>query len=120
MHTDCLYTTSEHTSSNVIKIIVTYDCIIDVSRSCSVMSNSLRLPGLYSPWDSPGQDTGMGSCSLLQGIFPTQGSNPGLPHCRRILYQLSHQGSPLLYYKYNYIDYLYSIIIALSYTLSSN
>ena len=38
----------------------------------------------------------MGSCSLLQGIFPTQGSNPGLPHCRQILYQLSHQGSPKL------------------------
>ena len=36
----------------------------------------------------------MGSLSLLQGIFPTQGSNPGLPHCRQILYQLSHQGSP--------------------------
>ena len=44
----------------------------------------------YSPWDSPGQNTGMGSLSLLQGIFPTQGSNPGLPHCRQILYQLSH------------------------------
>ena len=42
----------------------------------------------------PGQNTGMGSLSLLQGIFPTQGSNPGLPHCRQILYQLSHQGSP--------------------------
>ena len=36
----------------------------------------------------------MGSLSLLQGIFPTQGLNPGLPHCRRILYQLSHKGSP--------------------------
>ena len=47
-----------------------------------------------SPWNSPGQNTGVGSLSLLQGIFPTQGSNPGLPHCRRILYQLSHQGSP--------------------------
>ena len=44
-------------------------------------------------WDSPGQNTGMGSLSLLQGIFPTQGSNPGLPYCRQILYQLSHQGS---------------------------
>ena len=47
-----------------------------------------------SPWDSPGQNTRVGSLSLLQGIFPTQGSNPGLPHYRRILYQLSHQGSP--------------------------
>ena len=47
-----------------------------------------------SPWNSPGQNTGKGSCSLLQGIFPTQGSNPGLPHCRQMLYQLSHHGSP--------------------------
>ena len=47
-------------------------------------------------WLYPGQNTGVGSRSLLQGIFPTQGSNPGLPHCRQILYQLSHQGSPLL------------------------
>ena len=43
---------------------------------------------------SPGQNTGVGSLSLLQGIFPTQGSNPGLPHCGQILYQLSHKGSP--------------------------
>ena len=48
----------------------------------------------YSPWISPGQNTGVGSSSLLQGVFPTQGSNPGLLHCRRILYQLSHKGSP--------------------------
>ena len=44
--------------------------------------------------ESPGQNTGVGSLSLLQGIFPTQGSSPGLPHCRQILYQLSHKGSP--------------------------
>ena len=44
--------------------------------------------GLYSLWDSPGQNTGVGSLSLLQGIFPTQGSNPGLPHCRQILYRV--------------------------------
>ena len=46
------------------------------------------------PWDSPDKNTGMGCHVLLQGIFPTQGSNPGLSHCRWILYQLSHQGSP--------------------------
>ena len=50
------------------------------SESHSVMSNSFRPHGLYSPWDSPGQKTGVGSLSLLQGIFPTQGSNPGLLH----------------------------------------
>ena len=51
----------------------------------------LQALGLYSPWNSPGQNTGVGNLSLLQGIFPTQGSNPGLPHCRWILYQLSYQ-----------------------------
>ena len=65
-----------------------------LSESHSVVSDSLRPHGLYSPRNSPGQNTGMGSFSLLQGIFPAQGSNPGLPHFRRILYQLSHQGSP--------------------------
>ena len=47
-----------------------------------------------TPWNSPVQSTGVGCYSLLQGIFPTQGSNPGLLHCRWILYQLSHPGSP--------------------------
>ena len=64
------------------------------SESRSVMSDSLRPHGLYGSWNSPGQSTGMGRLSLLQGIFPTQGSNPGLPHHRRILYQLSHKRSP--------------------------
>ena len=61
----------------------------------SVLSDSLRPHGLYSPWNSPGQDAGMGSLSLLQGIFLTQELNSGLLHCRRILYQLSHKRSPL-------------------------
>ena len=59
-----------------------------------ITSDSFRPHGLYSPWNSPGQNTGVASCSLLQGIFPTHGSNPGLLHCRQILYQLSHHGSP--------------------------
>ena len=54
----------------------------------------VRRVRLYSPWSSLGQNSGVGSLSLLQGIFPTQGSNPGLPHCGQILYQLSHKGSP--------------------------
>ena len=49
---------------------------------------------LLCPWNSPGQNAGVGSHSLFQGIFPTQGSNPGLLHCRQILYHLNHQGSP--------------------------
>ena len=64
------------------------------SESCSAISDSFQPHGLYSPWNSPGQDTGVGNLCLLQGIFPSQGSNPGLLHCRRILYQLSHKGSP--------------------------
>ena len=64
------------------------------SESGSVMSDSLQPHGLRSPWSSPGQDTGVGSRSLLQRNFPTQGSNPGLLHCRWILYQMSHKGSP--------------------------
>ena len=64
------------------------------SGSHSVMSDSMKPHGLYSPWNCPGQNTGVGSFSLLQGIFPTQGSNPGFPHCRQILYHLSHKGSP--------------------------
>ena len=59
------------------------------SESRSVVSDSLQSHGLHSPWNSPGQNTGLGSLSLLQGIFPTQGSNPGLQHCRQSLYQLS-------------------------------
>ena len=64
------------------------------SESHSVTSDSLRPHGLYSPWNSLGQNTGVGSLSLLQGIFPTQGPNPGILHHKRIPYQLSHQGSP--------------------------
>ena len=63
-------------------------------ESCSLVSNSLQPHGLYNPWNSPGQNTGVGSLSLLQGIFLTQGLNPGLPHHTWILYQLSHKGKP--------------------------
>ena len=65
-----------------------------IESESHIVSNSLGPHGLHSPWNSPGQNTGVGSLSLLQGIFPTQGSNPGLPHCKWILYQLSHKGSP--------------------------
>ena len=70
-----------------------------VCVSRSVMPDSLRPHGLQPaelpcPWDSPGKNTGVGCHFLLQGIFPTQGSNVGLPHCGQILHHLSHQGSP--------------------------
>ena len=68
--------------------------------SCSAMSDSLRPHGLLPirllcPWNSPGKNTGVGCQALLQGIFLTQGSNPGLRHCRQILYHLSHKESLL-------------------------
>ena len=67
--------------------------------SCSVMSNSLQPHGLQPArllcsWDAPGKNTGVGCHALLQGIFPAQGSNSGLPHCRQIINHLSHQESP--------------------------
>ena len=70
------------------------------------MSDSLPPHGLYNPRNSPGQNTGMGSLSLLQGIFLTQESNWGLLHCRQILYQLSYEGSQKL-------DTFYEIIFSL-------
>ena len=63
------------------------------SESCSVVSDSLWPHGLCSPQNPPGQNTGAGSLSLFQGIFPTEGLKQGLPHCRWILYQLSHKKS---------------------------
>ena len=64
------------------------------SKSLSVVSDSLWPHGLCSSWSSPGQNAGVGNLFLFQGIFPTQGLNPGFLHRRRILYQLSHKGSP--------------------------
>ena len=63
---------------------------VKVAQLCLTLCDPMN----YSPWNSPGQSTGVGILSLFQGIFPTQGSNPGLLHCKWILYQLSHKGSP--------------------------
>ena len=63
---------------------------LEVTQLCPTLCD----PTDYSSWSSPVQNTGVGNLFLLQGIFPTQGSNPGLPHCRWIPYELSHQGSP--------------------------
>ena len=82
------------TTSTTWEALHAYVC---ESESPSVMSDSLRLCGLYIPWNSPGQNTRVGSLSLFQGIFPTQGLNPGLLHCRHILYHLSLKGSPHMY-----------------------
>ena len=65
---------------------------VKVIHSCPALCEPIDCP-----CNSPGQNAGVGSLSLFQEIFPTQGSNPGLPHCKQILYQLSYQGSPLKY-----------------------
>ena len=95
LHTCCLggdhaYKLLGYKSCKMVEVKV--KSLIHESESPSVVSNSLRPHGLYSSWNSPGQNTGVGSLSLLQGIFPTQGSNPSLSHCKQILYHLSHQG----------------------------
>ena len=72
----------------------------------------MRPHGLYSPWSSLGQNTGGGRHSLLQGVFLTHGSNPSVPHCRQILYQLSHQGnSRILEYSQEYLSLLQWIFL---------
>ena len=75
------------------------------SESHSVLSDSLLPHGLYIPWNSLGQNTRVGSLSLLQGIFLTQGSIPSLTRCRQILYRLSYQGSPR---RLEWVDYPFS------------
>ena len=65
-----------------------------LSRVQLLRSHGQRRLADYSPWDSPGKNTGTGCHFLIQGIFPTQESNPGLLHHRRTLYQLSYKGSP--------------------------
>ena len=73
-------------------------CLCLVAQSCLTLwdPKNCSPPGSSVHEDSPGQNTGISCHALLQGIFPTQGLNSGLPHCRRILYQLSHQGSSKL------------------------
>ena len=91
----CLYSTSQGISLEYVFIFRSFlsNPFLE-SESRSVMSNPLQPHELSSPWNSPGQNTGVGSPSLLQQIFPTQDSNWGLLHCRQILYQLSYQESP--------------------------
>ena len=79
---------------------ITSTLILKVKVCHTVMSESLQSYGLQPAmpllaWNSPGKSTGVG-CHFSRGIFPTQGLNPGLLHCRQILYQLSHEGSLIL------------------------
>ena len=69
-------------------------CLCLVMQSCLTLCNPMDYQArLLCPWDSPGKKTGVGCHAFLQGIFPTQGLNPDLSYCKRILYRLSHQGS---------------------------
>ena len=79
--------------------------------------HGLQPAKLLCPWNSPGQTTGVGSCSLLLGIFPTYGSDPGLPHYMRILHHLNHQGSPTLALKSVKYPGVVCVICCLSYLL---
>ena len=79
------------------KLVSTYPlCVCLVTQSCLTLCNSMGCspPGFSAHRDSPGKNTRVGCHALLQGIFPTQGSNPGLPHCRWILCHLSYQRKP--------------------------
>ena len=67
----------------------------EVAQSCPTLCNPMGTR-LLCPWDFLGKSTGVGCHSLLQEIFPTQGLNSGLPHCRQMLNRLSHQGSPTI------------------------
>ena len=70
--------------------------VLSVAQLCLTLCNCLDfgLPDSFVHGDSPGKNIGMGCHALLQGIFPNQGLNPGLLHCRQILYHLRNQGSP--------------------------
>ena len=80
------------------EVVILYIVVkVLVAESCPILCDPMDCSpwGLLCPWNSPGKNTGVGSHSLLQAIFPTQESYPGLLHCRQIYYHLSHQGSPM-------------------------
>ena len=64
-----------------------------VTQLCLTLCDPMDLIRLLCPWNSPGQNTGVGCHAFFQGIFLNHGSNPGLSHCGQILNHLSHQGS---------------------------
>ena len=83
-----------------------YRCVSRLVISKSLRPRGLKPTRLLYPWDSPGKNTGVGSHSLLQGIYTTQGWNQGLLHCRQILYHLSHQESLHLHFIYKKLCYI--------------
>ena len=95
---DCLSLSPSVSLSHTYKHAhyILFLCFCLVAQLCLTLCNPMDCspPGSSVHGDSPGKNTGVGSHTLLQGIFPTQGSNPGLPHGRWILYHLSHPGKP--------------------------
>ena len=95
LYRDCDFVNLSPWSCHVLPFVFLRDVVryvcekVKVTSSCAILCNPMD-----SPRNSPGQNTGVGSCLVLQGIFPTQELNPSLPHCRQILYQLSQHGSP--------------------------
>ena len=112
-HTVALYPKWEPCQNFLIKWAKDSLVKVKVTQLCPTLCNPIDC----SPWNSPGQNTGVGSCSLLQRIFPTQGLNPGLPYYKWILYQLSHNGSQKIHYLTHTINslfcmmYKYSLIL---------
>ena len=85
----------------------------EVARSCLTLCDPVDCTRPLGPWDSPGENTGVGCHFLLQGIFPTQGLNPGLLNCRQTLYHLNHQGS-----RNTYFTHFHSLSLLLTYLSS--
>ena len=99
--------------------------LCSVAQSCLTLCDPMDCspPGYSVQWVSPGKNTGVGCHALLQGIFPTQGSNPDFPHCRWFLYHLSHQGSPILSMglpKYSKVEWCINIPLFQSLKLIGN
>ena len=101
LHLPKCYTKNLNIKIHLLSSLILYNPSHNSSNSLVVkLCPTLMTPWtvayqLLCPWDSPGKNTGVGCHFLLQGIFPTQELNPGLLHCRQILYRLSYEGSPM-------------------------
>ena len=78
-------------------------CVLVAQLCLTVRCSGLELSRLLCPWSSPGKNTGVGSQSFFQRIFLTQGSNPGVQHCRQVLFHLSHQGRPTMTHQQHHL-----------------
>ena len=94
-------------------LILCYSCVVClVVQLCPTLLWPHRLypSRLLCPWNFSGKNTAVGCHFLLQGIFLTQGSNPGLLHCRQMLYHLSHQGSPGNLFQFSSVQFSHSVV----------